>query len=116
MTSAQMWTQIATVDDLWEGEVGEFYVGDRPILLAHLRTGEIRAYDGRCPHAGFSLADGELVDDVLTCAAHGWEFNLATGAGVNPDNCRLHSHPARRDGDQIAVWLSSSDDHEGEKA
>lgn len=106
MTSVQHWTPIATLDELWEGEVGEFYVGDRPILLAHLRSGEIRAYDGRCPHAGYPLADGDVEDDVLTCGAHSWEFDLTTGAGVNPTNCRLHSHPVRRDGDQIVVSLT----------
>ena len=112
MTSSppQTWTAIATVDELWEGEVGEFYAGDHPILLAHLRSGEIRAYNGSCPHAGFPLADGEVVDDVLTCSAHSWEFDLTTGAGVNPDNCRLHSYPVRRDGDQIAVALLENRD------
>lgn len=44
MSSASVWTPVATLDDLWEGEVAEFEVGDRPILLAHLRSGEIRAY------------------------------------------------------------------------
>jgi toluene monooxygenase system ferredoxin subunit len=111
MTSAQTWTPVATIDELWEGEIGEFYVGDRPILLAHLRNGEIRAYDGLCPHAGFPLADGEVEDDVLTCAAHSWEFDLTTGAGVNPANCRLHGHPVRRDGDQITVSLSEQGSH-----
>lgn len=106
MTSAQTWTPVATVDELWEGEIGEFYVGDRPILLAHLRNGEIRAYDGLCPHASFPLADGDVKDGVLTCAAHSWEFDLTTGAGVNPDNCRLHSHSVRREGDRIVISLN----------
>lgn len=109
MTSTTFWTPVATLDDLWEGEVGEFYVGDRPILLAHLRSGEIRAYDGLCPHAGFPLADGEVQGDVLTCAAHSWEFDLATGGGVNPVNCRLTSHAVRLDGDQITVSLTEGD-------
>ncbi|MBI2701697.1 MULTISPECIES: Rieske 2Fe-2S domain-containing protein [Mycobacterium] len=109
MSSASVWTPVATLDDLWEGEVAEFEVGDRPILLAHLRSGEIRAYDGLCPHAGFPLVDGEVENDVLTCSAHSWEFDLATGAGVNPANCRLHSHPVRLDGDQITVSLTEGD-------
>ncbi|OBI90771.1 Rieske 2Fe-2S domain-containing protein [Mycobacterium asiaticum] len=111
MPDVQTWTPVATVDELWEGEVSEFFVGDRSILLAHLRNGEIRAYDGVCPHAGFPLADGEVEGDVLTCAAHSWEFDLNTGAGVNPASCRLHSHPVRRDGDQIAVALTDEGIH-----
>jgi toluene monooxygenase system ferredoxin subunit len=106
MPDVQTWTLVASIDDLWEGEVGEFYVGDRPVLLAHLRSGKIRAYDGLCPHASFPLADGDVDGDILTCSAHRWEFNLDTGAGVNPTNCRLHAHPVRRDGDQISVSLT----------
>lgn len=109
MTSTGTWTPVATLDDLWEGEVAEFQVGDRPILLAHLRTGEIRAYDGLCPHAGFPLADGDVDGAVLTCTAHSWEFDLATGAGVNPANCQLNSHPVRLDGNQITVSLTEGD-------
>lgn len=109
MSETLTWTPVATVDELWEGEVGEFYAGDQSILLAHLRGGDIRAYDGNCPHAGFPLADGEVTDDVLTCSAHSWEFDLTTGAGVNPPGCRLRSYPVRRDGDQITVLLNGDD-------
>ena len=70
---------MATVDELWEGEVGEFYAGEQPILLAHLRSGDIRAYDGTCPHAGFPPADGEATDDVLTCSAQLGSSTSTTG-------------------------------------
>lgn len=109
MTSVSAWTPVASLDELWEGEVAEFAVGDRQILIAHLRGGEIRAYDGLCPHAGFPLADGDVEDDILTCGAHSWEFDLTTGAGVNPANCRLRSHPVRLDGDQITILLTEGD-------
>ena len=108
MPSAPTWRPIATIDELWEGEIAEFYAGDHPILLAHLRSGDIRAYDGRCPHAGFPLADGEVIGDALVCAAHSWEFDLRTGNGLNPDNCRLQSYPVRRHGDRIMVWLNEN--------
>lgn len=97
------WKVVATIDDLWEGDVGEFYADDLAILLVHLRSGEIRAFAGACPHAGFPLADGDVDGGVLTCSAHSWEFDLDTGAGLNPDNCQLMRYQVRRDGDLIAV-------------
>ncbi|OBH09384.1 (2Fe-2S)-binding protein [Mycobacterium sp. E1747] len=99
------WTIVATADELWEGDIGEFYADDLPILLVHLRGGQLRAFAGSCPHAGFPLADGDVEGDVLTCSAHSWEFDLTTGAGLNPDNCRLRSYRVRRDGDCIAVSI-----------
>jgi toluene monooxygenase system ferredoxin subunit len=106
MTSGSAWTPVATLDDLWEGEVAEFAISDRQILLVHLRSGEIRAYDGLCPHARFPLVEGDVDGDILTCAAHSWQFDLTTGAGVNPADCQLTGHPVRLNGDHITVSLT----------
>lgn len=97
------WTDVATLEDLWEGDVLEVTAGAEPVLLAHLPGGEQRAYQGMCPHSEYPLAAGELDGEVLTCAAHGWEFDLTTGEGVNPGNCRLYRFPVRVEGEQIAV-------------
>ncbi|MGV0850538.1 Rieske 2Fe-2S domain-containing protein [Mycolicibacterium phlei] len=109
MPDTDTWIPVATLDDLWEGEVIEVAVEDRPILLAHLPGGEVRAYDGLCPHAGFPLVDGEVTDGVLTCPAHSWEFDLESGAGVNPSTCTLNRHQVRLDGDRIAISLSQGE-------
>jgi toluene monooxygenase system ferredoxin subunit len=105
------WKTVATVDELWEGDIGEFYADDLPILLVHLRSGELRAFAGNCPHAGFPLVDGDLDGTVLTCSAHSWEFDLDTGAGLNPDNCKLQSYRVRRDGDRIVVAIPQNGEH-----
>jgi toluene monooxygenase system ferredoxin subunit len=96
------WTGVATLDDLWEGDVLEVTVGDDVILLAHL-AGGVHAYQGTCPHSEYPLAAGDLDGEVLTCSGHGWEFDLNTGQGVNPDSCLLYRYPVRVDGEQISV-------------
>lgn len=93
--AALEWTAVATLDDLWEGEMTEAHVGDDVILLAHLNGGEIRAYQGHCPHQKTALADGKLDGHILTCAAHLWQFNLLTGEGVNPKGCQLCRYQAK---------------------
>jgi toluene monooxygenase system ferredoxin subunit len=64
-------------------------VGDELVLLVHLPGGNIRAYQGYCPHQKTPLAQGKLEGRVLTCAAHSWQFDLSTGQGVNPKSCQL---------------------------
>ena len=97
------WTSVATLDDLWEGDLMEVTVGFDVILLAHLPGGQVHAYQGVCPHSEFPLASGDLDGDVLTCAGHGWEFDLSTGQGVNPAACQLYRFQTRVSGDQISV-------------
>ncbi|MBT2233888.1 Rieske 2Fe-2S domain-containing protein [Nonomuraea sp. NEAU-A123] len=97
------WTSVGTLDELWEGDIAEVTVGEDQVLLAHLPGGELRAYQGMCPHSEFPLAEGEFDGEVLTCSGHGWEFDLTTGRGNNPDTCRLYAFPVRLDGERIYV-------------
>ncbi|HXH25796.1 MAG TPA: Rieske 2Fe-2S domain-containing protein [Vicinamibacterales bacterium] len=38
------------------------------------------AYEDVCPHAGWRLSQGEVIDGRLECPGHGWEFALDSGA------------------------------------
>ena len=43
------------------------------------RDAKVYAYHDVCPHAGWRLSDGEIVEGVLECPGHGWQFNVETG-------------------------------------
>ncbi|WP_319446882.1 MULTISPECIES: Rieske 2Fe-2S domain-containing protein [unclassified Mycobacterium] len=81
-------------DQLWDGEMESFDVGDEEVLLVKV-GGQVCAYDGICPHQSISLVEGELEDGVLTCRAHEWQFDALTGAGVNPRDTSLARHDVR---------------------
>jgi nitrite reductase/ring-hydroxylating ferredoxin subunit len=49
-TETLQWIPVATLGDLWEGDITDVQVGDELILLVHLAGGKIRAYQGYCPH------------------------------------------------------------------
>jgi nitrite reductase/ring-hydroxylating ferredoxin subunit len=86
--------EVCGIDELWDGEMECLRVGNEDILLLKL-DGQIHAYQGRCPHQGVALAEGELDGGVLTCRAHHWQFDAANGQGVNPKSARLKSFPVR---------------------
>jgi len=99
------WIAVAPLNDLWEGEMTDFQVGDELVLLVHLGEGDIRAYQGYCPHQKTTLADGMLDGHILTCAAHFWQFNLSTGEGVNPKGRHLYSYPVKVEDATICVGI-----------
>ena len=84
--------EICDVDQLWDGEMEHFHAGGTTILLLKI-AGEFHAYQGRCPHQGAALVEGELDRGLLTCAAHLWQFDATTGQGVNPESARLQRFP-----------------------
>ena len=48
---------------------------DRDIVLWRDSTGKILAHDDRCLHRGAKLSIGQIVNDTLRCAYHGWCYD-----------------------------------------
>jgi toluene monooxygenase system ferredoxin subunit len=99
------WIAVATLDALWKGEMTDVQVRDELILLIHLNSGDVRAYQGYCPHQKSALADGKLDGHILTCAAHLWQFNLLTGEGVNPKGYQLHRYEVKVENATVSVGI-----------
>jgi len=111
---AQEWIAVASLDELWVGEMINVRVGDEHILLVRLTSDDIRAYQGQCPHQKSLLADGELDGHTLTCAAHLWQFDLSTGKGVNPEGCHLNRHQSKIQNSTIFVGIVRNNSGEGQ--
>ena len=90
-------------DEVWEGDMLEVDVGAHSVLLVRLDGGELRAYQGACPHQDIPLSEGKFDGRVLMCRAHQWTFDAATGCGINPGDCRLAQYPVKLDGDDVLV-------------
>lgn len=60
---------VGRLPDAPGGSIAVFRVGDR---LCAIRD--------ECPHAGASLADGDLDGTIITCPRHGSQFDIVTGA------------------------------------
>lgn len=96
-------TKVCTVDDLWEGEMESFEVNGHDVVLVCADGGAIKAFQGMCPHQDIALADGQFDGKKLICRAHLWQFDAATGKGINPDDCALAEYPVKVEGDDVFV-------------
>jgi toluene monooxygenase system ferredoxin subunit len=98
--------RVASVDELWTGEMIGIEVGGQALLLVNL-GGRVCAYRDRCAHMGVKLSEGKLEGRVLTCRAHQWQYDLTTGNGVNPQAARLERVEVEVDGDGVYVDIES---------
>ena len=73
------------------------------ILLVYADGGALKAFQNICPHQHFELVDGTLNDNVLTCRAHLWQFDVRSGKGINPSDCALAVYPTKIDGDDVYI-------------
>ncbi|MEY2633583.1 MAG: hypothetical protein RIR00_2237 [Pseudomonadota bacterium] len=96
-------TKVCTVDDVWEGEMAPYTVNGHEIVLVCADGGDIRAFQGVCPHQDIALAEGQFDGKKLICRAHLWQFDAKTGKGINPDDCALAEYPVKLEGDDVFV-------------
>ncbi len=66
-----------------------------------------RALDNICPHAGGPLAMGWLVDSVVVCPWHAWEFDIRTGRCVTSDVYHVRAYPVREVDGRLQVHITS---------
>lgn len=98
--------KVCSLDDLWEGDMIEAEIGDHVIVVVRPEGGEVRAFQGICPHQDIPLADGKFDGRVLTCRAHQWTFDAHTGRGINPGDCRLAEYAVKLDGDDVLISVA----------
>jgi toluene monooxygenase system ferredoxin subunit len=88
-----MFRDAAALGELRIGEMKGVVIDGKPVLLVRLDDG-VRAYADRCCHQGVRLSEGRLEGNLLTCHAHEWLYDAATGCGINPAGCSLTVYPA----------------------
>jgi toluene monooxygenase system ferredoxin subunit len=94
--------RVTTLSQLWVGQLVGVVVGGTKVLLVRLDEG-VRAFEDRCAHKGLPLSQGRLSGTTLTCAAHEWRYDAASGRGLEPVSACLRAFAVRLDGDDVLV-------------
>ncbi len=95
--------RVARFADVPEDRGLQVEIGERKIVLLHA-NGQLRAFQGECPHAGAPLADGALCNGRLICPWHKAAFRVEDGALCEPPAFdSLKRYPLELRGDE--VWV-----------
>jgi len=91
--------EIASTDDLQNGERLFVDIGDTPIVIFNI-AGEFFAIGDICSHDDGPLGDGDIEDHTVICPRHGAEFDVRTGKVVSmPAVVDIPAYPVQvRDG------------------
>jgi toluene monooxygenase system ferredoxin subunit len=99
---------VAKVDDVWVGDLVGVDVAGVPVLLVNIE-GTILAYRDCCAHQRVPLSEGELSGSVLTCRAHRWQYDVATGQGINPREVSMEPVPVEVRAGSVFVTVERGD-------
>ena len=96
-----MFVRLGDLNSVPEGEMRVFDVDGSKVNVAHA-AGGLYAFDDTCTHMGCSLANGELDGTTVTCACHGSQFDVTSGAVLRGPAARpVRSRSIRVEGGQL---------------
>ncbi|MBP86298.1 MAG: nitrite reductase [Planctomycetaceae bacterium] len=85
-----------------------FIVDEVPVAVFNL-GGEFFALANECPHAGASLAHGNIDGDCVSCRIHHWRFSIRDGTYIDEEKPRYNarSFELRVVGGEVQVNLDA---------
>lgn len=96
------------VDQVAAGKPLGVRVSDQLTLTVCELDGSYYAFDGKCPHRGAALSEGEIAGELIVCPLHHFKFNLKTGRCLMPRHLKLRSFPVSREGDRLSIDLKDA--------
>lgn len=72
---------MSSLDLVPPGSIKSFRINEKEVMVIN-RDGQFFCLQARCTHAGAPLAEGTIVDDILTCPWHGSKFRITNGEVV----------------------------------
>ena len=88
--------------ELPEGVLTRLECDDEGIVVVRRGT-NISAFIDVCPHAGWKLSEGELVEPTtLECPGHVWKFDLQTGSCIDVPAYELTAVTVVQQGDRVS--------------
>lgn len=111
---------VCATDELPPGSRRIVEIGTRSIGVFNV-DGQFYALRNRCPHKGGTLCEGPISGttlpteprtfsygregELIRCAWHGWEFDIATGRALVDTRIRARTYPVTVTAGQVLLHL-----------
>ena len=92
------WSRVGSAADFTSRGPFAVSAGGFDVVLVNTTAGW-KAYEGRCPHQGALLGEGELDGSTLVCRNHGWRFDANSGQRSGGSQCLTPCDVDIRNGD-----------------
>jgi nitrite reductase/ring-hydroxylating ferredoxin subunit len=98
-----MLVRVGKSKDVVAGKMRVFDVAGTKVNVANA-GGNLHAFDDTCTHTGCSLAMGKLDGTTVTCACHGSQFDVTSGAVLRgPAQRPVRSRLVQVEGEDLLV-------------
>lgn len=102
------YTTLCKQKNLLEGDMADFVVEGKEVLVIWPEGEKLRAYHGICPHQQVPLKHGQFNGRIVVCPMHQWVFDAKSGRGLQPQGCALSEYPLRIEDGMVQVDVAPS--------
>ncbi|WP_299611901.1 Rieske 2Fe-2S domain-containing protein [uncultured Tateyamaria sp.] len=97
------WAEVARVGDFREGyaKIAKLASGDR--VAVYLMEGKLSAISNACAHQNGPLGEGKIIDCLVTCPWHGFQYDVRSGRSPAPFTEKVPTYRVRVMGDMVEV-------------
>jgi 3-phenylpropionate/trans-cinnamate dioxygenase ferredoxin subunit len=97
--------RVAKASEIGAGMAKGFVVNGKNVMVANV-GGKYYAVEDRCTHAGARLSTGILAGSIITCMAHGAQFDVANGSPLTTlAKSPLKTYEVRLSGEDIEIKI-----------
>ncbi|WP_347140566.1 Rieske (2Fe-2S) protein [Paracoccus sp. SSK6] len=82
--SSDQWNAVALESQIRASSSNPVMVNDYAVALWRSASGQVNAWEDRCPHRGMRLSLGFVEGDQLRCIYHGWGYGTGGQCEVIP--------------------------------
>ena len=97
------WVKVCDAGDIAEGRarIAILPNGDRVAVFRH--EGKLSAIANACAHQNGPLGEGRIIDCLVTCPWHGFQYDVRTGRSPAPFTEKVPTYNIRLDGTMVMV-------------
>lgn len=99
------WQFAGTLSDIPDGGVRALVLAGEKLLMSR-QGGVVTCFQNACAHLGLPLEDGDVVNGIITCPHHDFQYDLASGECLTAPEVQLQAHAVRVIDRRVEVRLS----------
>ncbi len=98
--------RVALAAEVQPGRPCAVRAGARDLVVCNV-GGRLHALEDLCGHQGMPLSSGDLEGTTLTCAYHGWAYDVRSGRCLTDRSFQLARFPVEVRGGE--VWIGEDE-------
>ena len=98
-----VWVPVCDVTEMQDGYAKIKLLADGNRVAVYLTNGKLSAISNACAHQNGPLGEGKVINCLVTCPWHGFQYEVASGRSPAPFTEKVPTYNLRLDGTTVLV-------------